>query len=76
MKLLLDQNISRRILAPLQEKYRGSDQVFLLGLQEADDQAIWNYAKQQNFTIVTKDSDFHELSLIFGSPPKIFLTCS
>ena len=45
-------------------------------MDQADDLAIWNYAKEQGFVIVTKDSDFHELSLVFGNPPKvIWLKC-
>ena len=76
MKLLLDQNISRYILEPLREKYPGSDQVFLLDLAEASDKEIWDFAKEGDFTIVTKDSDFEEMSLVYGSPPKvIWLRC-
>ena len=76
MKLLLDQNISRRILPALQEKYSDSSQVYLLELAEADDMHIWQYAKENDYIIVTKDSDFHEFSLLYGQPPKvIWLKC-
>jgi len=71
MKLLLDENLSRRIVPFLQESYAGSTQVVLVGLERADDKAIWEYAKNHDFTIVTKDSDFSELGLIFGHPPKV-----
>lgn len=76
MKLLLDQNISRRILPQISEQFPESAHVYLLGLQEADDIQIWDYAKKNDFTIVTKDSDFHELGLLYGIPPKvIWLRC-
>ncbi|MGI9301372.1 MAG: DUF5615 family PIN-like protein [Gammaproteobacteria bacterium] len=54
----------------------GSTQVRLEGLDRADDLAIWNYAKEHGYVIVTKDSDFHEFSLLYGSPPKVlWLKC-
>jgi hypothetical protein len=38
--------------------------------------SVWRYAKDNGFTIVTKDSDFHEFSLVYGNPPKvIWLKC-
>lgn len=76
MKLLLDQNISRRIVEQLQHDFPGSSQVQLLGLESASDEASWQYAKEKGFTIVTKDADFQELPLLHGPPPKvIWLQC-
>lgn len=76
MKLLLDENLSRRLPPFLQLLYPGTSQVVLEGLERADDAEIWAFAKEYEFTIVTKDSDFHELSLLNGSPPKvIWLRC-
>ena len=76
MKLLLDQNLSFRLLEELKPVYPDSSQVRLLGLDQADDITIWRYAKNNNYTIVTKDSDFHEISLLHGKPPKvIWLKC-
>jgi predicted nuclease of predicted toxin-antitoxin system len=71
MKLLLDENLSRRIVPFLQDAYPGSSQVVLEGLEQADDNAVWSYARDNGFVIVTKDSDFHELSLVRGPPPKV-----
>lgn len=42
-----------------------------LGLAAAQDEEIWEYAGKHGFTIVTKDSDFHDKSLLKGSPPKV-----
>ncbi len=76
MKLLLDQNLSFRLLEKLEPVYPGSTQVKYIGLDQAGDLTIWRFAKENGFTIVTKDSDFHELSLIYGNPPKvIWLKC-
>lgn len=71
MKLLLDENLSRRIVPFLQAAFPGSSQVALLGLETATDEEIWRYAKEHHFVIVSRDSDFHERSLIIGHPPQI-----
>lgn len=71
MKLLLDENLSRRIVPLLQSDYPGSSQVTLLQLETATDRQIWEYARTHDFVIVTRDSDFHELTTLFGAPPKI-----
>lgn len=70
MKLLLDQNISRKLVKKLNRFFPGTNHVGLLGLQEATDETVWNFARDNNFVIVTQDSDFYERSLIFGFPPK------
>ncbi len=71
MKLLLDQNLSGRLLPALEVTFPGSKQVQLLGMQADDDSTIWAYAKAEGFAIVTKDSDFVEMSAVRGMPPKI-----
>lgn len=71
MKLLLDQNLSRRLLTSLTPYFPDSMQVALLGLAQASDIEIWQFAREQDFTIVTKDADFVELALLRGWPPKI-----
>ena len=71
MKLLLDENLSRRIVPLLQADYPGSSQVALLRLEAATDREIWEYAKSNDFVIVTRDSDFHELGTLYGAPPSV-----
>jgi predicted nuclease of predicted toxin-antitoxin system len=71
MKLLLDENLSRRLVPLLQTVYPNSSQVALLKLETASDREIWEYAKINDFIIVTRDSDFHELSTLYGAPPKV-----
>ncbi len=71
MRLLFDQNISFRIVKKIQLAFPGSKQVGQVGLNQASDGVIWEYAKQNNFSIVTFDSDFYDFSLINNSPPKI-----
>lgn len=45
--------------------------VHLVGLGSAGDDHVWHYARDNGFTIVTKDADFHERSFISGYPPKV-----
>ena len=71
MKLLLDENLSRRLVPFLQNDYPGSSQVVLLGLESASDAEVWQAAKDQGYVIVTRDADFEELSLVWGQPPKV-----
>lgn len=76
MKLLLDENLSFRLVARLLQDFPGSTQVTLEHLEQAADIELWQFAKTQGFTLVTQDSDFHELSLMQGPPPKIiWLKC-
>ena len=71
MKLLLDENLSRRVVPFIQEDYLDSSHVVLLGLENEDDKTIRQYAIEHDFIIVTKDADFYEMNLLYGQPPKI-----
>jgi predicted nuclease of predicted toxin-antitoxin system len=70
MKLLLDQNLSYRLVPDLLGGFPGSRHVRDEGLSHADDSQIWEFAKQQDFAIVSKDTDFFNRSLLRGHPPK------
>ncbi|MBO3459326.1 DUF5615 family PIN-like protein [Aetokthonos hydrillicola Thurmond2011] len=70
MKLLLDENLSDRIINRIVDLYPNSEHVKTLALTNSDDSIIWEYAKTNNFVIVSKDSDFHQRSLLYGHPPK------
>lgn len=43
----------------------------LENLDEASDLEVWEFAKANHFTIVTKDSDFNDLAILKGVPPKV-----
>ncbi len=71
MKLLFDQNISFRIIKKIADFLPFANQVKQLGLENASDYQIWEYAKNHNYTIVTFDIDFFDISLLRGTPPKV-----
>ena len=73
MKLLLDENLSKRLVPFLQADYPDTSQVVLLGLEQASDREIWQYAKQHDYVLVTKDSNYQDLSELYGSPPQVIL---
>lgn len=76
MKLLFDQNLSFRLSNQLENYFPNSAHVRLLGMDQVDDRMIWQYAKANDFTIVTQDADFEILSQLYGFPPKvIWLRC-
>lgn len=71
MKLLFDQNISPKLLKILPENFDTSTQVRLESLENASDLEIFKFALKNNYSIVTFDSDFYDLSVFKGCPPKI-----
>lgn len=71
MKLLFDQNISFRIVNKVSDKFPESKHVSQVGLNDSEDIDIWQYARMGNYVIVTFDSDYYDISLINGCPPKL-----
>jgi predicted nuclease of predicted toxin-antitoxin system len=71
MKLLLDENLSRRLVPFLVHDYPGTSQVSLLGMEQASDMALWRYSKSENFVIVTRYADFQEIATVHGHPPSV-----
>lgn len=71
MNILLDQNISFRVVPLLLATFPNAKQVKELGLTDASDVEIWSYAKANQYTIVTFDYDFIDLVNLKGAPPKV-----
>lgn len=71
MKLLFDENLSLRLVELLADAYPESEHVHHLGLGSGADEQVWSHAKAHGFTIVSKDSDFADLSVLKGAPPKV-----
>lgn len=70
VKLLFDQNLSRHLVGMLSIEYPESRHVTEMGLDVATDAEIWTYAREHDFVIVSKDSDFRQLAFLHGPPPK------
>jgi predicted nuclease of predicted toxin-antitoxin system len=71
VKLLFDENLSRKLVVRLSELYPGSAHVAEVDLLECPDREIWDFARTGGFIIVTTDADFYELAAALGPPPKV-----
>src|ERR687884_21102 len=71
MKLLFDENLSHKLVRLLADLFPDSVLVRDVGLKAADDPVVWEYAKDHDLMIVSKDSDMHQRSFVFGYPPKV-----
>ena len=71
MKLLLDHNPSPRLVSKLAADFPEMLHVRDVALQSAPDETVWDFAIQNDCTIVSKDSDFHQLAFLKGPPPKV-----
>ena len=71
--LLFNQNLSPRLLRQLADLYPGSIHVQEIDLDAGSDNPIWDYARDRNLIIATKDKDYRDLSHARGYPPKVVL---
>ena len=71
MKLLFDHNLSPRLVDRFADRYPGSSHVFLIGLERKTDLVVWVHAQTNNYSSVTKDADFSDMSVLRGFPPKV-----
>ncbi|MBE8233169.1 MAG: DUF5615 family PIN-like protein [Endozoicomonadaceae bacterium] len=71
MKLLLDENISSKLVKYIIDDFPNSSHIDYLQMQGTTDTSIWEYAKAEGYIIVSKDNDFRQRSFLFGAPPKV-----
>lgn len=71
MKLLFDHNLSFRLIDKIADRFVDSNHVDRLDLSQAEDSIIWKYAKENDFSIITKDTDFFDFVSLKGFPPKV-----
>jgi predicted nuclease of predicted toxin-antitoxin system len=71
VKLLFDENLSRKLVVRLAELYPESAHVVEFDLLESPEREIWEFAKTRDFVIVSTASDFYELATTVGLPPKV-----
>lgn len=73
MSLLIDENLSPQLVRLLQDIFPGSLHIETAGLLSTEDDDIWEYARNRSLIVLTKDSDYRQLSLDHGHPPKVIL---
>ncbi len=70
MRLLFDENLSPKLPRLLAAQFPGSLHIRECGLKGATDEIIWEFARTNQLTIVSKDADFYQRCILFGAPPK------
>ena len=71
MRLLFDEQLSEELIVLLQDVFPDSLHVRQLGVGGSADQRVWQLARERDCVLVTKDEDFHRLSVLQGAPPKV-----
>ncbi len=70
MKLLLDENLSDKIVGRISDLFPDCAHLKSVALMRASDAAVADWARHHGFAIVSKDTDFYHRSVALGSPPK------
>ena len=70
-RLLLDQNLSFKISKGINDIFPETKHVSDVKLNGCNDLDIWNFARNNNYCILTFDSDFIDISVLNGFPPKV-----
>lgn len=71
MKLLLDEHLSRKLVARLADVYPAASHIIFHNLEHTDDVTIWSFAAAHGYVIVTKDADFNDIAALRGAPPQV-----
>ena len=71
MKFIIDAQLPPSLAAALREAGHDAVAVREIGLREAKDAAIWNYALQNDGVILTKDEDFAERCMASDLAPVV-----
>jgi predicted nuclease of predicted toxin-antitoxin system len=71
VRLLFDEQLSEELVTAVRDLLPESRHVRLLGKGGAADSVVWQLAVEYSCVLVTKDEDFHRLSVLHGAPPKV-----
>jgi predicted nuclease of predicted toxin-antitoxin system len=71
VRLLFDEQLPEELVTLLHDLFPESLHVRRLGAGGASDSTVWQLAREHGCLLVTKDEDFHRLSVLQGAPPKV-----
>lgn len=71
MRLLFDEQLSEELSILLRDVFPDALHLRLIGAGGSPDSTVWQLAKKRECLLVTKDEDFHRLSILQGAPPKV-----
>ena len=66
MKLLFDENLSPKLVANCADTFPACAHVSLVDSGGYPDSEIWDYARENELTIVSNASDFYHRSVLIG----------
>jgi predicted nuclease of predicted toxin-antitoxin system len=69
--LLLDENISHRIIKYLESAFPGTKHIVDVLNYGSSDESIWVTALENMLTIVSFDADYEDILTLRGFPPKL-----
>ena len=69
--LLLDENISHRVIKHLEATFPGSKHIIDFLSYGSPDESIWVTALENKLTIVSFDADYQDMLILRGFPPKV-----
>jgi predicted nuclease of predicted toxin-antitoxin system len=71
VRLLFDEQLSEDLCRRLVDVFPNALHVRQIGAGGASDATLWQLAFDHDCLLVTKDEDFHRLSVLRGAPPKV-----
>lgn len=71
MRLLFAEQLSEQLCLLLRDVFPDALHVREIGASGAPDLTVWQLAAERDCLLVTKDEDFHRLSVLRGAPPKV-----
>ena len=71
MRLLFDEQLSEELVKLLHDLFPDSLHIRLLEAGGSPDSRVWQLAREHDCLLVSKDEDFHRLSVLRGAPPKV-----
>jgi predicted nuclease of predicted toxin-antitoxin system len=71
VKFLVDANLPPRLCDWLKSRRHEAEHLFHLNLLTATDTQIWDLGRVESRVIISKDIDFYDRALLFGTPPQV-----
>jgi predicted nuclease of predicted toxin-antitoxin system len=69
VRLLFDENLSRKLAPQLADLFPESTHVVTEGLSQSPNSDLWDYAKKHELAIIT--ADLYQMATALGPPPKV-----
>ena len=72
LKLLFDSNLSLKLASAIQPYFPDSKYLADLKISHFADKEIWDFAKENQYSIIIRDKDFYYLATTIGHLQKLY----